>query len=479
MSHFCIKYKNNSTNNFEFLYESLKNKDQKISKTNLINYLYSNNTNSIFSVIDNEKKLPITNPDVFDHYKDKIKKLNQIEQEEIFYNKIVENIAKHKKHQKNAILLSGGSDSILIAAIVTEIYGQNNVIALTLDDGTPFHTEEINRATIAAKDLGIKHYLIKEKAFATEYIKIIDKQANSIDRSSADYDKLAKKIIEHYGDSNVDVLNGEFNLLETGVQESSDPTRHLRNFIFRNKKKLSFLRIFEFFKQGKLRSDFMLDSNNKYLMTLNDITRFIFEKKTDLEFMSGWYNGKSKFPGYHGMEISNDINFRKIFIDFFSNIKFRNMTDFPEFLYTAGPIMNAGTTNVETVTNIMQSNGLNMIFPFSSDELYAITSLTKYYKNKKLQKDLINRKYKIDNRAVNFVKSHKNFNKYFAGDGQFDNESFKELFNDNFFMKFKNSINLDNLTAQDIKIMQKSGFTNQRQFRIFVISQILNTMKVG
>ena len=195
--------------------------------------------------------------------------------------------------------------------------------------------------------------------------------------------------------------------------------------------------------------------------------------------MSGWYNGKSKFPGYHGMEISNDINFRKIFIDFFSNIKFRNMTDFPEFLYTAGPIMNAGTTNVETVTNIMQSNGLNMIFPFSSDELYAITSLTKYYKNKKLQKDLINRKYKIDNRAVNFVKSHKNFNKYFAGDGQFDNESFKELFNDNFFMKFKNSINLDNLTAQDIKIMQKSGFTNQRQFRIFVISQILNTMNVG
>ena len=70
------------------------------------------------------------------------------------------------------------------------------------------------------------------------------------------------------------------------------------------------------------------------------------------------------------------------------------MTDFPEFLYTIYPAISAGTTNVETVTNIMQSNGLNMIFPFSSDELYAITILTKYYKNKKLQKDLINRKYK-------------------------------------------------------------------------------------
>jgi len=476
MSHFCIKYKNHITNEFDFLFKNLKYKDQKISKFNLINYLYSNNTNSVYPVIENEKKLPTTNLDVFDYYKDKLNRLNQIDQENIFYNKIVENIAKHKKHKKNAILLSGGSDSILIAAIVTEIYGKDNIIGLTLDDGTSFHTEEINRAKIVANDLGIKHYVVREKTSVNDYLKIISRQANSIDRSSVDYDKLAKKIIEHYGNTKVDVLNGDYNFLELGVSENSDPTRHIRDYIFRNKKKISFLKFFEFFNQGKLRSNLIQNFNNKYLMTLNDIIRFIFEKKTDLEYMSGFYNGKSHFPGYHGLEKHNDLNFKDKFMDCFSNIKFRNISDFKEFFYLTGPHITAGTTNVETVTNIMESNGLNMIFPFSSDELYAITINTKYYKNKKLQKDLINRKYKINNKVVNFVKNHKNFNKYFSG--QFDNKTFLKLFESNFFEKLKQNINLDYENINQINLMLRHGIKNQRQFRIFVVSQIFNTFNV-
>ena len=477
MSHFCLKYRNHDNGKFEFLYERIKNKNSVISKFNVVNYLYSNNTNSIFSIFDSEKKYPKTDIKIFDYYKNKIQNINKLETEDLFHKKIIENIEKHKKNQKNAILLSGGTDSILIAAIVTEIYGKENVICLTFNDETNFHIDEVKRASITAKNLGLKHFIIGGKVSANQYAKIIKKQANSIDRSSVHYEMMAKKIIEHYGDNKVDILNGEFNFLETSVQDSSDPTRHLRNYLFRNKEKLKFLKFLEFFNQGSLRFNFMNNKNNKYLMTLNDIIRFIFEKKTDLEYMTGWYNGKSKFPGYHGIEIINNLNFKEKFLNFFSDFNLRNINNLPEFLYTIGPVINAGTTNVETVTNIMQSNGLNMIFPFSSDELYAITNLTKYYKNKVLQKDLLHRKFKIDKNVVNFVKSHKNFNKYFAQ--QFDNKSFLDFMDNNFFSKFLDNIKLDKLNQKELLEMKKNGINNQRQFRIFIISQIFNEFNVA
>lgn len=476
MSHFCIKYENKKKNKFEFLYEKLKNQNETICKANLINYLYSNNTNSINSILECNKKFPITNINVFNYYKERLKNFTKIETEDLFYNKLIDNINFHSKNNKKAILLSGGTDSILIACIVSEIFGNNNVICLTLDDGTNFHTEEVRRAEIAAKNLNLKHYIIKGRVSSDQYLKIIKKQANSIDRSSVHYDQIAKKIIEHYGDYKVDVLNGEFNFLETSVQDSSDPTRHLRDYLFRNKNKLRFLKYFELFDQSKLHFNFMHRSNNKYLMTLNDIIRFIFEKKTDIEYMTGWYNGKSKFPGYHGIELNNNINFKKKFFDFFKKINFRNIDTLEEFLYSVGPIMNAGTTNIETVTNIMQSNGLNMIFPFSSDELYAITNLTKFYKNKILQKDLISRKYKIDKKVTYFVKNHSHFNKYFAD--QFDKNSFKKIFQKSFFDKLKQNIELDDLSQKEIIKMENNGITNQRQFRIYIISQVFNIYNV-
>ena len=40
-----------------FCMRGLKNKNSVISKFNVVNYLYSNNTNSIFSIFDSEKNI--------------------------------------------------------------------------------------------------------------------------------------------------------------------------------------------------------------------------------------------------------------------------------------------------------------------------------------------------------------------------------------------------------------------------------------
>ena len=111
-----------------------------------------------------------------------------------------------------------------------------------------------------------------------------------------------------------------------------------------------------------------MNSKNKYLMTFNDIIRFLFEKKTDLEWTTGYLNGKSKFPGYHGTDIIDNINYKELFLNFYANLNLRSLDDIKEFIYSVGPLVVSGMLNLELLTNITSYHGMNMIHPFCSDE---------------------------------------------------------------------------------------------------------------
>ena len=477
MSYPVIKYKNPSNNEYNFLYDVLKKNGSTVSKKSLTQYFLSNNTSVVFPVLNNQIKNPRSNLKVYDYYLNRLNNYSQIEQEDLWLQKIKENIKNHKKNEKNAIFLSGGTDSILIACILKELYGKDNLIAITVDYKTDFHLDEVNRAKTVAKNLGIKHYIIDQKPIAEDYVEIINQQAHCVDLSSPLLAKGAKKILDHFGDNKVDVFNGEFNLMEIGVSEDSDPTRNIRRYIFRNNKKLSFLKIFELFEYGKLKSGYLINSKNKYLMTFNDIIRFLFEKKTDLEWTTGYLNGKSKFPGYHGTDIIDNINYKEFFLNFYANLNLRSLDDIKEFLYSVVPLNASGMINLELMTNITSYHGMNMIHPFCSDELYAIGVLTKYDKDKILQKKVIDRKYKIDKDVIYFVKNHQKFNDYFAS--TFDQDSFKSFFNQTgYFDKLLNFLPSSTVPLKELKSMKTNGPSNQRQFRIFILAQVLNTFKV-
>ena len=209
---YCIKYKNPENNEFELLNKCITS-GSKLSREGLINYTLSNNTNSIFSVIKNKKNLPIVDLNVFDYYEEYLKNESLEQSSNLLYKLLIQNIKKQKIYDKTVILLSGGSDSILVACIIVELYGKDNVTAFTLDDGTSFMAQEVYRAKLAAKDLGIRHKIIKEKATLEMYRDIILKQGFSIDRSSFLYEKVADQIFKYFSTDKVDVFNGELNLL--------------------------------------------------------------------------------------------------------------------------------------------------------------------------------------------------------------------------------------------------------------------------
>ena len=68
------------------------------------------------------------------------------------------------------------------------------------------------------------------------------------------------------------------------------------------------------------------------------------------------------------------------------NLNLRSLDDIKEFIYSVGPLVVSGMLNLELLTNITSYHGMNMIHPFCSDELCAIGVLTKYDKDKILQK---------------------------------------------------------------------------------------------
>lgn len=474
---YCIKYKNPENNKFELLNKCITS-GSKLSREGLINYTLSNNTNSIFSVIKNKKNLPKVDLNVFDYYEEYLKNESLEQSSNLLYKLLIQNIKKQKIYDKTVILLSGGSDSILVACIIVELYGKDNVTAFTLDDGTSFMVQEVYRAKLAAKDLGIHHKIIKEKATLEMYRDIILKQGFSIDRSSFLYEKVADQIFKYFSTDKVDVFNGELNLLEFGFSISSlnDPTRYLRKLVYKNKFISKFLMIFEQFEYGSLKFKYFNSSNNKYLLTLNDIIRFLFEKKTELERITGLFNGKSKFPGYHGIDNINNYNFKEIFLNFFKSYKFNYSDSIERFLFISTPALYSGTTNIETITNIIDRKNMNMIHPFSSNELFALTLLTKYQNDKLLQKFLISKKYSINKKTTNFVKNHRNFNYYFSE--IFESKSFLEFFrNKDYFEKLLNEKWLDEFNIRQINHLRKYGITNQRQFRLFVAAENLNNLR--
>lgn len=474
---YCIKYKNSKNNEFEILNKCIVS-GSKLSREGLINYTLSNNTNSIFSVIKNEKKLPAVDLNVFDFYEEYLKNESLEKSSNLLYRLLIQNINKKKNYDKTVVLLSGGTDSILVACIIVELYGKDNVTAFTIDDGTPFMFQEVYRAKLAAKNLGIKHEIIKEKGTLKVYRDIIFKQGFSIDRSSFLYEIAADQALKFFSTDKIDVFNGELNLLEFGFSISSlnDPTRYIRKLIYKNKYISKFLKIFEMLKYGSLKFKHLNSYNNKYLLTFNDIIRFLFEKKTYLERITGLYNGKSKFPGYHGIDYINNYNFKEIFLNFFKSFKFNDSDSIEKFLFISAPALYSGTTNIETITNIIDRKNMNMVHPFSSNELFALTLLTKYQNDKLLQKFLISKKYSINKKAINFVKNHRNFNYYFSE--IFQNKSFLEFFrNKNYFEKLLNEKWLDEFNIKQINHMRKYGITNQRQFRLFVAAENLNNLR--
>ena len=100
-----------------------------------------------------------------------------------------------------------------------------------------------------------------------------------------------------------------------------------------------------------------------------------------------------------------------------------------------------------------------MIMPFSSDPSNAISILSDFQLNKGLQKNLIRRKFNIDQKASHYVKNHYNFNYYFKQ--HFNDLSFKERFKQkDYFNILQDKIIIDKYNTKQILNMKETGIGN-------------------
>jgi NAD synthase len=436
----------------------------QLSKSSLVNYILTNNTNAVFPVVAAEPVLPVYPGEVFDRYRESLPTESEANIEVLFNRLLLENIEASSKFKQKALLLSGGIDSILVAGILAKCFGTENLRFYHMRHGS-FTEGETERARSVAKSLGVKIIEINKGPFVPDdYIEPIKVNGHSVDLSAPSYLEVCRQIKEEQG-SEVDVFNGELNLIDVGFSESSDPTRSLRRFIF------SHLRVFDTLSSIGWKSIPSLPQKNKYFAVLNEIASMIFRKSNKEQFIAGFYTGKAHFPGFAGWENACGIDHQNEIERFLNRLNYKYQADFKRFLYQTAPAFYSGTTNVETVGSFIKNSGMNYVMPYSSAELAALSlSLPSgLARDKRIQKNLSVGKYGIDRKVAYYLKNHAGYNQAYRD--HFDTDAFKETANSEKFQLCIDNCReiLSGLSLNEAaNELQRSGVVDQKTLRLFV-----------
>ena len=107
---------------------------------------------------------------------------------------------------------------------------------------------------------------------------------------------------------------------------------------------------------------------------------------------------------------------------------------------------NGSTVSKKSLTQYFLSNNTSVVFPVLNNQIKNPHSNLKVYD-------------------------------YFAS--TFDQDSFKSFFNQTgYFDKLLNFLPSSTVPLKELESMKTNGPSNQRQFRIFILAQVLNTFKV-
>jgi hypothetical protein len=467
-----IKYRLDGKDHPLVLCEAIK-EGCNLSKKSLINYILTNNTNSVFPVVDTERVVPIYPVEVYEYYKEKVRAESEKNIEKMFHDLLIENIESSSKFEQKALLLSGGIDSILVAGILAKLYSAENVRFYHMRHGA-FTKGETERARKVAEKLGIKLIEVNKGIFTPEdYLAPIKINAHSVDLSAPSYLEVSRQIRKEQG-VNVDVFNGELNLIDVGFSESSDPTRGIRRFVFNH------LKAFDWIAKVGVQRVAKISGKSKYVEVLNEIMSFLFERNDKVQFVSGFYNGKAHFPGFYGWNEIDEINHKFELSNFLNNIGYKYSQDFNKFLYQTAPAFYSGTTNVETVGSLLWHLGMNYVMPYSSPSLASISlsmsqSLTR---NKAIQKKIAYNIYGIDHDVAYYLKDHSGYNQSFAS--HFDQDSFKSKFSSGEFddqLKFLALIfGQEKMSGLKAKIID-DGILTQEHLRVYLAAESLAAHK--
>lgn len=458
-----IRYQTERQENPLVLSEAIKAGCQ-LSKSSLVNYILTNNTNAVFPVVAAEPVLPVYPSEVFDRYRDRLPSESEANIEVLFNRLLIENIEASSKFRQKALLLSGGIDSILVAGILAKCFGTENLRFYHMRHGS-FTEGETERARSVAKSLGVKIIEINKGPFVPDdYVEPIKVNGHSVDLSAPSYLEVCRQIKEEQG-SEVDVFNGELNLIDVGFSESSDPTRSLRRFIF------SHLRVFDMLSSIGWKSIPSLPQKNKYFAVLNEIASMIFRKSNKEQFIAGFYTGKAHFPGFAGWETACGIDHQNEIERFLNRLNYKYQADFKRFLYQTAPAFYSGTTNVETIGSFIKSFGMNYVMPYSSPNLAAVSLNLpgNLSKDKSIQKRLATCHYGIQPEVAYYLKNHSGYNESYGS--QFDNSEFKRMFSTETFEKEYNQLEA-NLGGphflERLEDLRRDGLNSQRALRTFV-----------
>ncbi|MCP4974586.1 MAG: hypothetical protein GY931_00365 [Maribacter sp.] len=458
-----IKYKKEGSSDGLYLSDAIKN-GLALSKKSLINYLLTNNTNSVFPVVDSEKVVPIYPISTFREYRNIVSEENDSRLVNLFEQLLIDNIRLSGRHKSKALLLSGGIDSILIAGILKSLYGTENLRFYHMMHGD-FTKGETERARRASEVFGVKLIEInKGKMTPEDYLDPVRVNGHSVDLSSPSYLEICGKIEQEQGNE-VDVFNGELNLIDVGFSESSDPTRTIRRFLFNNIKATSLI------SSIGLEYDLPKPSKNKYLAVIQEIASMVFRKSNKRQFIAGFYTGKAHFPGFFGWENVSAINHQGELDNFFDFIGYQYEPDFESFLYQTVPAFYAGTTNVETIGSLIQSFGMNYVMPYSSPEIagLSLNLPDKLKNNKVIQKHLAVEKYDIPNEVAYYLKNHAGYNETYAS--HFDENEFSNLFQSIDFISSYNELKIrlkSECLLSDLDQLGGWGIRNQLDLRTFI-----------